>query len=412
MAVAGNAALPLSSNVCRLTYCFVKPTQPRLWTLVRGLEATYKLRAVSMIASGCSDMETQTVVFVGNCQLGTLASLFRQFALPDAPSNVVYLPSYESATPEQLRTAAAADIVLHQILDFVPKIGEFETRAAVHFVPHVTGAFLWPCAGQSHPKNQPHLYSDPSGPYNAELGDSVLNRMILDNVDPDEAVIRFMNTDIAALRRVDRMKEIILEKQRARDLLSGYRFADFIDGCFRTRRLFRSQNHPEMPLTLLLASEVFGRLGVDSGTINRMNTEPPGALFPPTETPLHPSIISHFGLCYADVNSRYRFYDEGSFTCSEYARRYMNYEWNPLLGAGYEQANSGHTDTAIQTLTRAVEISPRSPSGRSVLSDLLATIGAWPEALVFAGQALELDPQNIHYKNRLEHISSQIKGET
>ena len=357
-------------------------------------------------------METQTVVFVGNCQLGTLASLFRQFALPDAPGNVVYLPSYESATPEQLRIAAAADIVVRQILDFAPRIGEFETQAAVHFVPHVTGAFLWPCAGQSHPKNQPHLYSDPSGPYNAELGDSVLNRMILDNVDPDEAVIRFMNTDIAALRRVDRMKEIILEKQRARDLLCGYRFADFIDGCFRTRRLFRSQNHPEVPLTLLLASEVFGRLGVDSETINRMNTEPPGALFPPTETPLHPSIISHFGLCYADVNTRYRFYDEGGFTCSEYARRYMNYEWNSLLGEGCAQAHSGHADTAIQTLRRAVEISPRSPIGRSVLSDLLAKIGAWPEALVFASQAFELDPQNIHYKNRFMHISSQIKGET
>lgn len=352
----------------------------------------------------------RTIVFVGNCQLGSLASLYRHVVPAATGDQVVYLASYEDASDQARRTLEAADIVVRQVLDFVPRIGDLKTRAAVHLVPHLAAPFLWPCTGQPHPLNAPHPYSDPSGPYNAEIGDSFLNRLILEGIDPEEAVNQYMAADVASLRRVDRMQEIVLERQRARDLACGYRFADFVDAHFRTTRLFRTPNHPEMSLAMVLAAEVFGRLGLDNALIEQMRAAPPIAMFPPTEAPIHPSVIAHYGLTWADEATRYRYFDEGYFSFSEYATRYMRYEWNPLLGEGYHLAREGQIFEAIILLRRAVVRSPRSAAGHAVLSDLLARAGELVEAANLAQVAFDLEPANTHYRSRLEHLRGLVQA--
>ena len=355
-------------------------------------------------------MTRRTIVFVGNCQLGTLTNLYNRVVAPDSDATAIWFASYEDASPEQLRVIAEADIVVRQVQDFAPRIGDFATDAAVQLVPHVTAAFLWPCTGQAHPKNQPHRYSDASGPYSAELSDSFLNRMILDGVEPDEAAAKFMAADIATLRKAGRMREILMQKQRSRDLMCGYRFADFIEARFQSERLFRSPNHPDIPLSILLATEVFGRLGIDNAILERIQAEPPDQLFPPSETPIHPSVIAHFGLSWADADTRYRYFDEGRFTCAEYALRYMRYEWNPLLSEGYELARNGQCDAAIETLQRAIALSPRSANGRSVLADQLALKGRLAEAAAVAEAAAGLDPENAHFRNRLAYLTSRLRA--
>ena len=126
-------------------------------------------------------------------------------------------------------------------------------------MPHVAGAFLWPYTGQSHPKNAAAPFLDEAGPYPAELGDSFLNRMIVAGVPAEQAVQTYLSTDVATVRRVDRLQELVLDKQRDRDLACGYGFADLISARFRQERLFRSPNHPEVRLTMMLAGEVFAR---------------------------------------------------------------------------------------------------------------------------------------------------------
>jgi tetratricopeptide (TPR) repeat protein len=351
----------------------------------------------------------RTIVFVGNCQLGTLSNLYNRVVAPESDDEAVWFASYEDASPEQLRVIGEAAIVVRQVQDFAPRIGDFATDAAVHLVPHVTAAFLWPCTGQAHPQNQPHRYSDASGPYSAELSDSFLNRLILDGVDSDEAVARFMAADIATLRKADRLREILMQKQRSRDLMCGYRFADFIEANIQHARLFRSPNHPEIPLSILLATEVFGRLGVDDAILERIQADPPDHLFPPSETPIHPSVIAHFGLSWVNADTRYRFFDEGRYTCAEYALRYMRYEWNPLLVEGYELARNHQFDAAIETLQRAIALSPRSARGRSVLADQLAVKGRLAEAVAIAGEAAELEPETAHFRNRLAQLTARLR---
>jgi hypothetical protein len=347
---------------------------------------------------------TKTVGFIGNCQLGTLSGLYRRLLEPESGIDVFYIPSYQSADDAQKALIGSADVIVRQILDFDQKIGALQTDAVVHLFPHVSGAFLWPYTGQAHPKNASFPYFDSNGPYPAEMGDSFLNRMIAENVEPDEAVSRYLNTDVATVKRLDRFQELIFDKQRARDQACGYDFAGIIEARFRTESLFRSPSHLEVPLTMILASKLFERLELDSGIIAKAVADPPSGLFPISATPIHPGVIEKFGLSFADKNHRYRYFDEGSFTFQEYAGRYMRFEWNPMLAEGLHWFRNQEFGRAMAALEDGVVRSPRSAIGRFVLSDLLAKHDRLAEGIQRAREAVELEPKDPHFRQRLDHL--------
>ena len=112
--------------------------------------------------------------------------------------------AYQNASDEERRKIAEADVLVSQVLDFVPRIGDLETRATVQLVPHVTAAFLWPHTGSPHPRNAPAPLLDASGPYPAEIGDSFPERGgTAEKVPADEAVARYLATDVAKVRKLD-----------------------------------------------------------------------------------------------------------------------------------------------------------------------------------------------------------------
>lgn len=355
-------------------------------------------------------MTKRRIVFVGNCQVAAVAIAYQRLVSTKTDDEASYIPSYESATDEQFKSISEAHILVQQVLDFAPKIGDLPTNAAVHFVPMLTARFMWPCSGQSHPRNEAHPLGDPSGPYNAELGSSFLNRMITAKVSPKEAVERYLNTDIARVRNVGRMMEILLDKQRARDLACEYQFADFINARFRTERLFRSPNHLEVTLTNRLVIEIFKRLDVDALIVEDIEAGSHDQLFPPTETPIHPSVAAYFGLTHAGPQQTYRYFDEGHFTFEEYAERYMRYEWNPLLVESFALIRTGQNDAAIELLPRALERSHRSAIGWFLFGNLLVERGQFAEALFPAQRALELEPSNARFHDFLATIDAKCRG--
>jgi tetratricopeptide (TPR) repeat protein len=347
------------------------------------------------------------IVFVGNCQLEGLANLYRRIAArPD--DTVVYLPSYQEADAAHRRAVADADLILRQVLDLAPRIGDMETRAETHLIPHISAAFLWPCTGSPHPRNAPAPFLDQHGPYPPELGDSFLDRLIAANMPADEAVRQYLATDIATVRHAERMAEIMLDNLRARDRTCGTRFADMIAARFRDERLFRSPNHPTAPMTAALAIEAFGRLGVDAAVLAQLEASPPDWLFPLTETPIHPSIIARFGLRFVTADTRYLFFNEGRFTFAEFAGRYMRYEWNPLLAEAFHLFWQQQEDAALDAFMRAVPTAPRSAVARLVLSELLGKRGRLQEAFEMAREATELEPDHLDYRRRYEWLAARL----
>lgn len=349
----------------------------------------------------------RSVVFVGNCQLGALAGLYKRFVADACGDSVHYLASYQESSAAQRQIASEADILLHQVLDFAPKIGDLPTRAEVYLVPHLSGAFLWPHGGRAHPKNGPPPFGDPAGPYDAEIGDSFLNKLIISEVDPDEAVALYSRTDIAVTRRVDRLKELVLERQQSRDNACGYDFASFIEANFRTKRLFRTQNHPDDTLSKVLALSVFEKMGVASEILGRVMAQDSLGIFPPTCAPLHPAVINFFGITFLDPDTRYRYFDEGGYTFTEFSGRYMRYQWNALLEEGYHLTRMGCHDEAIRTLRLAIAESPRSASGRYALANLLHAKGDVASAAEISGEAVNLEPSNDLIRRQWESLRAQ-----
>jgi tetratricopeptide (TPR) repeat protein len=344
------------------------------------------------------------VGFVGNCQLGTLSSLYGRLLGDDADIEVFYLPSYKAADAEQRALVGSADVIVRQVLDFKQEIGALDTDAVVHLFPLVTCSFLWPFTGKAHPLNKAFPYFDESGPYPAELGDIYMNKMIADGIAPERAISAYLDAELPALQRLDRLAEMFLDKQRARDKACGYNFADFIESRFRTESLFRSPNHPEVPLTMMMAASLFERLEMDSAVIAQAVAIPPDRLFPITATPIHPYVAETFGLTFAGAQTRYRYFDEGRFTFEEYCGRYMRFEWNPKLAEGLYWYRNKEIDKAVEALEEGIAASPRSAIGRSVLGDLLATQNRLVEAVQRARGAVAIEPDNPHFRHRLDYL--------
>jgi hypothetical protein len=348
-----------------------------------------------------------SIVFVGNCQMSALANMYRR-AWPDGHDHdVIYLPNYVQATEEAARKVASTDILVQQIIDFVPQIGDLPTKGKVILVPHISAAFLWPYAGTPHPLNKPEPLIELSGPYNAEHGDSFLNRLIANNTAPAVALSEYLAADAATARRAERMMELHLQKQRDRDAVCGIAIADYIEARFRTQTLFRSRSHPVPDMMWWVAEQVFANMAAAGVTTQSLASNIPDVL-PPTETPIHPAVAAHFGLTYAQPSRRYRFFSEGSFTFAEYVLRYMRYEWNEPLAKGMDMLRQGHVEDGVAMLRSALPSAPYSAVARMMMADALDKLGHLEEAVEYSCQALGLDPDNRHYRNRLAYLSDQL----
>jgi tetratricopeptide (TPR) repeat protein len=352
-----------------------------------------------------------STVFVGNCQMGALCSLYRRLLPSGSDHDVTYVASYQDATEDVRQAVANATAVVQQVLNFVPRIGDLATKAKVYLVPHASAAFLWPYAGSPHPMNRPEPTIEQSGPYNGELGDSFLNRMIAAGASPASAVADYLAADASTVRRADRMMELHLQNQRQRDAACDIQIADRIEAQLQTTRLFRSPNHPEPAMACWIAGEVFARMGEHPAAIARLTASQPDAL-PATETPLHPAVVRHFGLTYAPPDRRYRYFDEGGFTFIEYVGRYMRYEWNALLAEGLSLLRQKQTDLGVATLEKVLPTAPRSAIARMALVEALARLGRLKDAIEHACQAVEIEPDNGAFIKRLWQLSDSLRSQT
>jgi hypothetical protein len=351
---------------------------------------------------------TENVVFLGNCQIAIMSRLYKKLRA-DAEVAVSYIASYRSASDREKALIAGADILVRQVTDFIPAVGDIVTDAKIVLVPHLTAAFLWPCSGEPHPLNATCQTGDFAGPYPREIGDTFLNKSIQQGMDADEAVTRYLDTNLAALRHVGRMAEIMIEKQRTRDELCGYAFADDIASRYRTERLFHTANHPSRSLVVRLATDLFTRMGFSGADVATIPSLLPPHAHPDAAAPLHPSIIEHFNLTWATAATRYRYFDEGAFTWTEFAGRYVRFTWNAKLRQGFSLAQAGDHDNAIAVLHSALQVSPDSARGHSVLSHCLAVRGRLTEALQSAARAFALDNTNERYGRQVDHLRQRLR---
>jgi tetratricopeptide (TPR) repeat protein len=339
------------------------------------------------------------VAVIGNCQAQAMTALYRTFVACRTGEILTHVASYEDLARNDIVAIEQADLIVEQLFDLKPQadIAGVAPETPRLFIPMVTAGFLWPFAGQSHPKNTARPFLG-GGPYGGEASDSYLNRLILAGVDPEEAVETYMQVDIRARTNLDRMYELIMGRQRSRDEASGYRIADLIERHFRTEQIFLSPYHPNTRIAVALATQFFEQMGAQRADIERMQNRTRRTPFPKEELPLHPSVCKHFGLDFVTLDRRYRFMHEGLFTIREYALRYMRYEWNEALEEGRSFVQTRNLEAAYDKLVAGLVRSPASAAGHHALSIVLAHLNRPEEAIAEGRRAVQIEPDSSPYR--------------
>jgi tetratricopeptide (TPR) repeat protein len=356
------------------------------------------------------------IVLVGNCQMQAMEGLYRRFVSGRTGDVLEYVASYQDLTPEGQSAIEKADLVVEQLLDLKQHAdtAAVTTGAPRLYIPMVTGAFLWPFAGQRHPKNIDYPFLA-GGPYSGEMADSYLNRLIVAGVDPEEAVESYANLDVNSRVKLDRLYELVVDRQRSRDEAAGYRIADVIERHFRTEQIFLSPYHPNVRVAVELASQFFEQLGAELEEIERMRHCTQVTPFPKIELPLHPSVCRHFGLDFVAPTRRYRFMNEGLFTFREFALRYMRYEWNDALEEGLSLVHTRNYAAARGRLELGLQRSPNSAAGQNAMGHVLTAAGMRDEAIAAVRRAIEIEPDagsfRAHLGNLLRETGQFVEAE-
>ena len=341
------------------------------------------------------------IVFVGNCQVQALSQLYERFS--GREERVVYLPSYEDLSAEAAAQIGAADVLVEQRMDVAPRaeLDGIEIRGERVFVPLLAGGFLWPFAGAPHIHNE-SLWFLPNGPFDAEMGDGYLNRLLERGVPADDAVSEYLALDVNRARNLDRIMELVLDRQRARDEACGFRIAEVIEAHFRDEPVFRTPYHPNLRLTLEFAGQFFARMDVAPAGVARLHERLRVTPFPKNELPVHPSVARHFGLRWATEATRYHFHDEASLTFAEFVRRYARYEWNQALAEGIALSGD-QPEKALPLLAEGLIRSRDSAAGWFAYSEALRRVNRLPDALAAARRGAAANPESSTSLHHLGH---------
>lgn len=340
-------------------------------------------------------MTSRRIAFFGNCQAFALAQLYRNHVAPLTGDTVTAVDiQNKKLDPEIVRDAVrSADHVVLQKFDFAPLLTREDLSPGTKYslFPMMLGTFYWPYGLQDHPRNKPEPFLA-AGPYSGQLGDRFLNKMINSGVDPDEAVQRYLDHDINRATNLDRMLELNIERQKIRDGDTGYAVHKVIETSYRDEYLFIVPGHPTLRLFSLVARQCYFDLGLPESLIDDVLNAQFKTPFPRVVLPIHPGVISHFGLTFVTPETRYEHLEDGMFTFAEFAGRYMRYEWNAEL----REAMSGTLprDKALAKLEAALQRSPGSFLGWVYKAGLLLGLHRPAEAKVAAQQAIAVDPQH------------------
>jgi tetratricopeptide (TPR) repeat protein len=349
------------------------------------------------------------IVFFGNCYAATLEGVYAASIAPLGGEQCSYLSCYSDDDSGNVESIIRdADVIVEQVFDVDQKItiDPGATNAKIVRFPTVSMGFLWPYGLVPHIKNFVPDYWQ-CGPYDYLLGDSYLNRKIDQGVEPRLAVEEYLELDIAKHAHLDRLCEIMLDRQRTRDAACDMHFADAIEASFRSEYLFLNPYRPNARMAAKLARAVFGRLGVDRAVIERITSRWRQTPFERTALPIHPKVARHFGLSYGHADQLYPYHTGERLSFADYALRYADFRWNERLLKGVATIHWGgkdifqefagpvsdqRIDFALADLEEGLAASAGSALGERAVGALLLRKDRPEEALSAFERAICLDP--------------------
>lgn len=274
------------------------------------------------------------VVFLGNCYAGVLNQIYSWAIAPLMNDISSFAPFYDKSDANK-KTIEEADVIVLQIFvkgeDY--PVDPYKTGAKIITFPTVSFNTLWPYGGGGHIFNKPRDYW-PCGPYDYNMGDTYLNKLISAGIPPEEAADSYINMNIAKIAHLDRTHEIVMDRQRALDEKTDMHFADEVEEHFRNEFIFLNHNRLNVRLCASLTRQVFKRLGVNDPITENVIAHWRRTPFEQVEVPIHPGVAAHFNLSYGHEGYKYYYHTGEMITFNEFAYRYATFQYNESLLKG------------------------------------------------------------------------------
>ena len=348
------------------------------------------------------------IVFIGNCQLVALSNIYKTFVVPHTGDEVQCL-ACNASSAEVLRSIELADIVVEQVFDVKQSIDldALSLRGRRVRLPVVGAQFLWPFAGSAHPESASRYGG--YDPFRLEMGDGYLNRLLKEGLAPQEAARRYIDADVSKLVNLDRLREITMDRQRARDAATGYRCADLIEDGIAESQLFLTPFHPALAVSRYMACRFLQDIGAPTSAVDRVERYMTDSFYLKFGLPIHPSVARHFGLRWAGSETRYRFHEEGYLSFADFARRYVECRASTALQTALAAAAEQRPDSGA-LLEAALTECPQSALALFTLAKLHMAEGRNADAISLVRRALELEP-NLEWGHHLLAGCLQTEGD-
>jgi tetratricopeptide (TPR) repeat protein len=322
--------------------------------------------------------EKRKVLVYGNCQGGWLAGALSQKPEIAQLFDITYLSDFHGGPPpdhpiHRPEFLATLSIVIWQTASACqpPKfLAALPATCRQIRYPTLWLKMLWPMYAVD-PRNQPEQ-DFPWGRY--PYGDRLVMKLLEQNAPVADLAKRYVDTDLNTIVNLDRFSKMSLAELHFNDKQSDIAITPFIEANFRQRKLFGTVNHP----TYLVLNQIYH--AVEGMLLERpVPANPPmpanaTALLGAQETPLHPQIIQHFKLEWAQPDMKWLYHSQ-FLTLEEYLPAYAAFTAIPL----------GATPQLWLARTQQTLAQKNFEEGEILLLEGAAQFPAVPEFLQYLG---------------------------
>jgi hypothetical protein len=156
-------------------------------------------------------------------------------------------------------------------------------------------------------------------------GDLAIIRLIKKSLPPEEIYIKYMAMNVKDQIDLNKLHRTNILKGKELDEKCDLALYDFIEKNAFKQRLFFTPNHPTPILLIYQINQVLKQLGMGKLSNWLVSKISRRSEFSRMHLPIHPQVIDHFRIEWANRDTTYRYFNKGWLSFEEYYKRYIEF---------------------------------------------------------------------------------------